>query len=598
MIKVVECMGFKNPIWARFFGSKSEKTRDKQVPEELVQVSRAEQVVTAPPPPPAVEIELKLPQEHALHTLCDMRVQRAGGMPRPKLRLEGREDFSNDEMRKELGRLQRAVTVAANSRLKEVRTRQTAALEQAEKERKAAVEENRPVEEKEIPAVEMDALPMIHVAADKLSAWMMVFPPVGDGKELNHQQLDEALEKSGLSFGVDEELLENLPENKERYFYLYNVAKGKPALQGKDGYIIERFDRVVERKLKVDEHDRVDYASLTFFQNIEKGDVICEAVQPTEGDPGRNVLDQEIPVKNGKKVSLAKGRNTEISEDGTRLLATQAGHVEYVGRGFQVTAVLEIRDNVDYGTGNIDYMGDVHIHGNVCSGFNVKAAGNVIVDGVVEGGSIEAGGDLIVAKGIAGGSQAIVRSGRKVYVKYLENSLVHAKVSLKADCIVNSEVYCDGEIEVRTGRGIIVGGRVRAAKKISAKIVGSRSGSQTAIFLGGEPCVEYERQDLKKAIEEAEKEMEKLLKRPDSPSTVERIRQMHFDLEEDRIRLQEMDAEMKEKQEEIQSHGGCRLVCDLAYPGLMLTINGVMARLQQETSMCNARMADGEIKFL
>ncbi len=589
-------MGFKNPIWGRFFGSKAEKNRDERAPEQQVQESRKEEVVAAPPPSPAAEVELELPQEHALYTLCDMRVQRAGGMSHPRLRLEGREDFSHDEMRKELARLQKEVTVAANSRLKEIRAWEKETALRAEKA--VGSEENTNPEEQEELPLEMDALPMIHIAADKLSAWMMVFPPVGEGKELNHQQIDEALEKSGIAFGVDEELLENLPERQERYFSLFHVAEGKPAIQGKDGCIIEHYDRVVERKFKVDEHDRVDYASLRFFQSVEKGDVICEAVMPTQGEPGRTVLDEEIPVKNGKAVSLIKGQNTEISEDGTRLLASRAGHVEYVGRGFQVSAVLEIRDNVDYGTGNIDYMGDVHIHGNVCSGFSVKAAGNVVVDGVVEGGGIEAGGDLIVSKGIVGGSQAIVRAEHKVYAKYLENSIVHAKESLKTDCIVNSDVYCDGEIEVCNGRGIIVGGRIRAARRISARQVGSKSQSQTTIFLGGEPCVEYERQALEKVIEKNDKELEKLKKRPESPSTVESIRQIQLDLDADRARLQEMDEEMEKKEEEVQNRGGCRLICDIAYAGLILTINGVMARLQQETSKCNARLVDGEIRFL
>lgn len=590
-------MKLKNQIWTRFFGSKSEKVRDKQVPDHVIQEDKAVQVAAAPAPPapPAREVELELPREHSLHTLCDMRVQRSGRMAHPRLRLEGREDFTQDELRKELGRLQRTVTWTANSRLKEVRSKEKAAAEEAEK---AASEEGMPAEEKKAPALEMDALPMIHIAADKLSAWMMVFPPIGEGKELDQQMLDEALEKSGIAFGVDEDLLENLPEQQERYFYLYNVAKGKPALQGKDGYIIERYDRVVEREFEVDAHDRVNYASLKFFQSIEKGDVICEAVQPTQGDPGRTVLDQEIPVKNGKAVSLVKGRNTEISEDGTKLVASQDGHVEYAGHGFQVNAVLKINDNVDYGTGNIDYAGDVHIRGNVCSGFSVKAAGNVVIDGVVEGGSVDAGGDLIVAKGIVGNSDAIIRAGRKVYAKYLENCIVHAKESLKADCIVNSSVYSDGEIDVCSGRGCIVGGKIRAARKISAKIVGSKSGSKTSIFLGGEPCVEYERQNLAEVIEDNQKELEKLQKRPDSPSTVERIRQIISELERDRFRLMEMDEEMEKKQEEVESHGGCRLVCDLAYHGMKLTINGVMACLHQDTSKCNARLVDGEIKLL
>lgn len=610
-------MGFKKEIWSRFFGSKSEPVRDKQVPDHLLQEGKEkkEQVVTAAPPP-AAEVELKLPQEHALHTLCEMRVQRAKGLSSPRLRLEGREDYSQDELRKELGRLQRVVTLAANSRLKEVKSQEAKAQEQADAKKALSIEQGAPSAEKrdtpegqgapsaaqknaaeQAQPIAMDAQPMVHISADKLSAWLMVFPPVGEGKELDRGMLDQALTDSKVAFGVDEELLRRLPDERNPYFSLFTLAKGKPARNGKDGQIIEHFDRAVERKFEVDEHDRVDYLSLHFFQSVEAGDVICEAVLPTRGEPGRTVLDQEISAKDGKEAPLTRGKNTEISEDGTKLLASQAGHVEYVGKGFQVKAVLDIPENVDYSTGNINYMGDVHIHGRVCSGFSVRAAGNITVDGVVESADIEAGGDLIVAKGIVGNTDSVVRAEGSVFAKYLENCIVHARENLQADCIVNSEVYSDGEIQVRSGRGIIVGGRIRAAKQVSAKTVGTKSESQTRIYLGGEPCVEYERQELALVIEEAEEELEKLEKRPNSPDKMERMKRLRFDLSINRLKLERMDEEMAKKQEEIENLGGCRLVCDIAYPGLVLTICDIKARLKQVTSMCNARLSNGEIRF-
>lgn len=621
-------MGFKKEIWSRFFGSKSEQVRDKQVPDHLLQESKEkikeEQAAAPPPPPPAAKVELELPEGHALYKLCEMRVQRGKGLSSPRLRLEGREDFSQSELRKELGRLQRVLTLAANSRLKEVKAREAKAQEKADAQKalsieqgaqsaakkdtpagqnaqsetqKTATAQQNTQQETQVPPIEMDAQPVIHLSADKLSAWLMVFPPIGEGKDLDRETLDKALAETGIAFGVDEELLRRLPEERNPYFSLFALAKGKPAHNGKDGQIIEHFDRVVERKFEVDEHDRVDYASLHFFQSVEAGGVICEAVLPTPGEPGRTVLDQEVPAKDGKEAPLTKGQNTEISEDGTRLLATQAGHVEYVGKTFQVKAVLEIDDNVDYSTGNINYMGDVHIRGRVCSGFSVRAAGNITVDGVVESATVEAGGDLIVAKGIVGNTDSIVRADGSVFAKYLENSIVHARQNLQADCIVNSEVYSDGEIQVRSGRGIIVGGRIRAAKKVSAKVVGSKSESQTRIYLGGEPCVEYERQELAMVIEEAEAELEKLEKRPNSPDKLERMKRLQFDLSVNRIKLEQMDEELAKKQEEIENLGGCRLVADIAYPGLVLTICDIKARLKQVTSMCNARLSNGEIRF-
>ena len=124
----------------------------------------------------------------------------------------------------------------------------------------------------------------------------------------------------------------------------------------------------MKKKYEADEHGRVDYFHLNLVQNVEKGQPICQIVPPVEGIPGRNVLDEEIPCKEGKMPVLPKGRNTEASEDGMQLLAVKAGRVEFSGRSFLVKSVLEIGGNVDFSTGNINFVGDVHIHGDVSSG--------------------------------------------------------------------------------------------------------------------------------------------------------------------------------------------------------------------------------------
>ena len=94
------------------------------------------------------------------------------------------------------------------------------------------------------------------------------------------------------------------------------------------------------------------------------------------------MLDTEIPAKSGKSVPLPKGRNTEITEDGDTLIASMPGHVEFSGSTFQVKPVLDIDGDVDFSTGNIKFVGDVNIKGDVLSGFTVRSAGNIQVGGV------------------------------------------------------------------------------------------------------------------------------------------------------------------------------------------------------------------------
>ena len=137
--------------------------------------------------------------------------------------------------------------------------------------------------------------------------------------------------------------------------------------------------------------------------------------------------------------------------------------------------------------------------------------GNIHIGGVIEAGStVEAGGDLVVVKGILGDGTTTVQSQRSVFSKYIEHATICVRENIQTDCIINSQIYCDGEILVQSGRGSIMGGRIWAAQKVSARIVGSPSECKTAITLGGKPCVNFERETLKQRVNDLEMEVEKL----------------------------------------------------------------------------------------
>lgn len=623
-------MGIRESFLFRLFNSVQEAEGQGQSAEKVIgdvveRVAEAErrealqsmEEEVSPPLPGRKELEL--PWDHALIKLYDLWTDQTGEHPALSLYLEG---ISPDKEDKELKRLEKELEQEAKKRLLEALPRKPetsgepeksgaeyeldvmAALEaldgnidqetlwdqESPKEQEAA----KPEDTQE-PA--LDALPYVFISADKMEAWLLIFPPVGQGKEADKEMLEEALAGKGITFGIEEELISGIIDASEKYFHIFTAAKGKAAIQGKDGYIVDLYPRVIERKFEVDEHDRVDYASLNLIQNADKGDVICEAVPPTMGVTGSTVLGQKLSAKDGKAVKLPKGRNTEISEDGTKLLALQAGHVEFNSGSFQVKTVMEIDSNVDYTTGNINFLGDVHIRGDVCSGFTVRAVGDITVDGVVESGNVEAGGDLIVVKGIVGDRSSVVKAHRDIYAKYLESSIVHAKGNLHTDCILHSDVYCDGEIKVCTGKGVVIGGKIRAARGIEAKIVGSKSGSPTAVKLGGQPCADFEKKLLIKEKEDLEKEMAKLEKQPESPSRTKRMNKIRLDLSVNGMKMGRFEQDMERIKAALEKQGGVRLRCQIAYPGIVLSIGDEKAQLTRETSSCNARLVEGEIKW-
>ena len=298
--------------------------------------------------------------------------------------------------------------------------------------------------------------------------------------------------------------------------------------------------------LEVDEYDQVDYTALNLIHNVKEGQEICRLIRPTEGEPGRTVLDQEIPAKSGKSVALPKGRNTEISEDGDALVALADGHVEFTGRSFQVKPVLDIPGNVDFSTGNIKFLGDVNIKGDVLTGFTVRAMGSIWVGGVIEAGStVEAGGDLTVVKGILGDGTTTVRAHRCIFSKYIENATIYVRENLQTDAIINGSIYCDGEVIVRSGRGLHHGRPGSwAAKLINVTSIGSQSECRTSVALGGLPCTNFEYELVQRELRLLEMELEKLECQLDSTGKSSLLDKTRMKLSLAELKLKQLESEL------------------------------------------------------
>ncbi len=569
-------MNFLNLFLKKIIRKKHEDSKEEE-PQEYQSPQEAEQAFETSDSSPA---SLELSHEHPLYKLYDMRTEKSRNTPPPELVMKGCDELTEEQVRKELMRFRIEITKAADLRLKDA----TPKVSDSE-------------EEDEIPHLEpsMDALPFVYVSSDRMYAFIMAFPPTGWGKELDCGLIYEALEKKKVTYGVDEELLDKLPEDYNRYFHLFLIAKGNKPMNGDNGYIVDYFLRHVERLPEMDEFGNVDYTTLGSEQNVKKGDLICEVIPPTEGIAGRTVLNQELRCRNGKSVSLPKGKNTEVSEDGYKLLAAIDGRVEFSGRYFSVRPLLEISGNVDYSTGNINFIGDVLIKGDVCSGFSVRAMGDIKVCGVVESCEIEAGGDLIVVKGIVGNMETIVRSHHNIYSKYLVNSIVHARKNVHTDSIRYSNVYSDGEVEVCSGRGLIVGGQIRAAQGIEAKTVGSVYESPTSIILGGQPYASFEKELLTRTIKEMKEEMEKLERQPDSPFRTKRMSKLRLELSISGMKLNKFERDKERIDETLEKQGGCRLKCGTAHPRVSITIEDETVILDRTYNSCNARLVEGEI---
>lgn len=225
-----------------------------------------------------------------------------------------------------------------------------------------------------------------------------------------------------------------------------------------------------------------------------------------------SVTGAALPQNKVNNRVLRFGRNITISEDKCTLYSQVAGHVTLVDDLVMVSDVYEVPANVDASTGDIEYNGTVNVTGNVNTGYVIKAEGDIIVNGVVEGATLIAGGNIVLKRGMQGMSRGVLEAEGNVTAKFIENSRVRCRGTLMCDAVLHSDVECNGEVSVLGRKGLINGGHMRSYSNISATQLGSMMGTSTVV----EIMSDIEQMKLLNDLEEKSKEAKEALSKMDS----------------------------------------------------------------------------------
>ena len=143
-------------------------------------------------------------------------------------------------------------------------------------------------------------------------------------------------------------------------------------------------------------------------------------------------------------------------------MALVDGHVSFTGGKLNVYPVYEVRGNVDNSTGNINFVGKVVVKGNVLTGFEIKAEGDIEVEGVVEGAKLEAGGNILLKRGAQGSGRGVLICQGSLVSRFIENCTVEAGGDIIADAIMHCSISSKSSIELKGRKGLLVGGNTAA----------------------------------------------------------------------------------------------------------------------------------------
>lgn len=448
----------------------------------------------------------------------------------------------------------------------------------------------------------------IQVSNDAMEAYLVIEPPIGEGKWPDKEDALKAISSENIIFGIIDEAIDETISKRQIKPVL--IAKGKAPVNGIDAEINYLFETGVFRKaFAEDEFGRVDYRQVQNFQNVTVGQKIVEKIPPTPGEPGMNVRGEEVKANPGKDKQVKLGKNVAWTEDNLAIISTINGEPSLVNNKVGVHEVHEVKGDVNFKSGNINFLGSVIVRGNVESGFKIEAEGDVTIYGNVDTADIKAGGNIFIKGGISGMDKGKVICGGDFSAKYIEHASVDCEGTITVrEAIMHCQVNADQKVVCEGGKGLIVGGLIRSGDEISAKTIGSRLGTVTELEVGVKPKLKLELQELeerlktnKESLDKAEKAIGLLSKMPHLPDDRKQMLQnlikTSYAL---KAQINESDAKRQELLEEMlikSKEKGKIRVREIIYPGIRVTMGKTTIMIQDEIKYATLVYNEGEIQI-
>ena len=202
----------------------------------------------------------------------------------------------------------------------------------------------------------------ISYSPDGMTAYLRLPEPAA-GVESCLEDVESALLAGGVKQGIDQKAILNMIRSRI-YDRSVAVATGKAPQDGKDGYFEYMFQSQLDGKPKINEDGTVSYA-IKLFEMVTEGQVIAKYHPAVQGVDGYTVKDAPIRAKPGRELPPLRGRGFACKDDGVTYIASITGKIDKINDKINILPVFEVSGDVDANTGNIEFRGDVIIHGAV-----------------------------------------------------------------------------------------------------------------------------------------------------------------------------------------------------------------------------------------
>jgi len=293
----------------------------------------------------------------------------------------------------------------------------------------------------------------------------------------------------------------------------YLIAKGDAPVDARHG----QFEWAPEYAKQVQDWQGdmpINYYDANSVLTVDAGLEIGRIKSPEKSVVGRDVFGKEVEPRlhAGEPIKLDGG--LRFSEEDPAVVVTEvAGRLQEQDQTLSMCEVLEVQGDVDFNSGNIDSLIDVHVRGDVKPKFQVSGAKSISIAGAVDAAELSAGEDIQVRGGLFGQeSECIAKAGRNVAA----NICVDMRIVAGGDIaigkeILNSNLHADGELLIE--HGSVIGGEVYARNGVRVRHIGSELGVPTRIAVGIEGAVLYRSRQMEADIKQHQEQASRIQQR-------------------------------------------------------------------------------------
>lgn len=284
--------------------------------------------------------------------------------------------------------------------------------------------------------------------------------------EITEELIRKELEEKNIKAGIDEDAVRSLPY-RAQYGMEYTVAQGKAPEKGTPGY----YEYFFNNDAFLNNKNHTEYT--------KRGAILATYHPAKAGAYGYTVFATMVAPKPQPECEELHCINVEHIEND--YVSEKDGEIYFDGTKLSVFSLMNLTEERLRKLGTVVFDGDVKIEGDVPSDVSVTAAGDIVVDGVVEGAELNAGKNIVIYYGVHGQGIAKLTAGGNIEAKFIEEATVCAEDLIRADSFVNVEAQCGNTI-VATGKsGRVLGGYLVAERCIDAMTVGNEQLTYTGL---------------------------------------------------------------------------------------------------------------------